>query len=95
MDIWGGSLDVEGSVPWEHDTIINVWSTTKTMSCLAALVLASRSQIDLDAPVAKYWPSSRPRVKPGSWFDMSCRIQQDSAPGTSRSRRRTCSPGKE
>ena len=56
VDLWGGTLDVAGAVPWEADTIINVFSTTKTMSCLSLLVLASRGLVDVDAPVARYWP---------------------------------------
>ena len=56
VDLWGGHLDVEGTTPWERDTIINVWSTTKTMSCLSLLVLASRGLVDVDAPVERYWP---------------------------------------
>jgi CubicO group peptidase (beta-lactamase class C family) len=43
-------------VPWERDTITNVWSTTKTMTSLAALVLVDRGELDPDAPVAAYWP---------------------------------------
>jgi CubicO group peptidase (beta-lactamase class C family) len=56
VDIWGGHQDVERTVPWERDTIINVWSTTKTMSFLCALMLADRGDLDLYAPVARYWP---------------------------------------
>ena len=56
VDLWGGTLDAAGTVPWEADTIINVFSTTKTMSCLSLLVLASRGLVDVDAPVARYWP---------------------------------------
>ncbi len=56
VDLWGGTLDVEGTTPWAEDTIINVYSTTKTMSCLALLVLASRGLVDVDAPVCRYWP---------------------------------------
>jgi CubicO group peptidase (beta-lactamase class C family) len=56
VDLWGGTLDVEGTTPWAEDTIINVFSTTKTMSCLSLLVLASRGQVDVDAPVYRYWP---------------------------------------
>ena len=56
VDLWGGTLDAEGTTPWQEDTIINVFSTTKTMSCLSLLVLASRGQVDVDAPVARYWP---------------------------------------
>ena len=56
VDLWGGTQDEAGTVPWEEDTIINVFSTTKTMTCLSALVLASRDLLDVDAPVATYWP---------------------------------------
>ena len=56
VDLWGGSLDVEGTTPWERDTITNVWSTTKTMAALCALLLADRGELDLHAPVARYWP---------------------------------------
>lgn len=56
IDIWGGYLDEEKTKPWQQDTIVNVYSTTKTMSFLCALVLADRGQIDFDANVADYWP---------------------------------------
>ena len=56
VDLWGGHLDRECKTPWQRDTIINVFSTTKTMSCLSLLVLAGRGLVDVDAPVAKYWP---------------------------------------
>jgi CubicO group peptidase (beta-lactamase class C family) len=56
VGLWGGHLDRAGTVSWERDTIINVWSTTKTMSCLSLLVLASRGLVDVDAPVERYWP---------------------------------------
>ena len=56
LDVYGGYRDAARTKPWEKDTIVNVWSTTKTIMNLAALVLADRGQLDLDAPVAKYWP---------------------------------------
>ncbi len=55
VDIWGGTIDDAGT-PWADDTIINVWSTTKTMTALTALLLADRGDLDLHAPVARYWP---------------------------------------
>jgi CubicO group peptidase (beta-lactamase class C family) len=55
VDIWGGMIDDTGT-PWAEDTIINVWSTTKTMTALCALILADQGDLDLHAPVAKYWP---------------------------------------
>ena len=56
VDLWGGTLDAEGTTPWAEDTLINVYSTTKTMSCLSLLVLVSRGLVDVDAPVCRYWP---------------------------------------
>ena len=55
-DLWGGYKDAKKTEPWEQDTITNVWSTTKTMVALSALILADRGDLDLDAPVARYWP---------------------------------------
>ena len=52
----GGHQDVERTTPWERDTIINVWSTTKTMAALSMLTLVGRGEVDVDAPVATYWP---------------------------------------
>jgi CubicO group peptidase (beta-lactamase class C family) len=56
VDIWGGHADAPRTVAWERDTIVNVWSTSKTMLALCALILADRGDLDLDAPVARYWP---------------------------------------
>jgi CubicO group peptidase (beta-lactamase class C family) len=55
VDVWGGTIDDDGT-PWAEDTIINVWSTTKTMTFLTALLLADRGELDFHAPVATYWP---------------------------------------
>jgi CubicO group peptidase (beta-lactamase class C family) len=56
VDLWGGYRDEERTQPWEQDTITNVWSTTKTVTSLAALMLADRGELDVDAPVSRYWP---------------------------------------
>lgn len=64
-DLWGGTLDREGTTPWKQDTIINVFSTTKTMCNLSALVLHDRGELDVDAPVAKYWPEFAQNGKEG------------------------------
>ncbi|MFP5322164.1 MAG: serine hydrolase domain-containing protein [Acidimicrobiia bacterium] len=64
-DFWGGFVDEARTRPWERDTIVNVWSTTKTMSALTALVLADRGLLDLDAPVATYWPEFAANGKDG------------------------------
>jgi len=56
VDLWGGYKDAKRTEPWEQDTITNVWSTTKTMVALTALIIADRGDLDLDEPVATYWP---------------------------------------
>jgi CubicO group peptidase (beta-lactamase class C family) len=65
VDLWGGWADEARTRPWEADTITNVWSTTKTMTALSALVLADRGAIDVDAPVATYWPEFAANGKEG------------------------------
>ena len=71
VDLWGGFRDPAGSVPWTADTITNVWSSTKTMTALCVLMLVDRGEVDVDAPVARYWPEfaaerqgGRPRPAP-------------------------------
>jgi CubicO group peptidase (beta-lactamase class C family) len=56
VDIWAGVADAETGKPWERDTIVNVYSTTKTMCALTALLLADRGELDFARPVAHYWP---------------------------------------
>jgi CubicO group peptidase (beta-lactamase class C family) len=56
VDIWGGYRDLDRTTPWTQDTIVNVWSTTKTVLSLAALLLVERGELDVHAPVADYWP---------------------------------------
>ena len=56
VDLWGGWANTDQTQPWERDTITNVWSSTKTMMALSALVLADRGELDVYAPVSKYWP---------------------------------------
>jgi CubicO group peptidase (beta-lactamase class C family) len=65
VDLWGGWADEARTVPWGENTIANVFSTTKAMTSLAALVLVDRGELDLDAPVARYWPEFATRGKAG------------------------------
>lgn len=65
VDLWGGWADIAKTRPWERDTIVNVWSTTKTMTALCALMLADRGRIDFAAPVAEYWPEFAQNGKQG------------------------------
>jgi CubicO group peptidase (beta-lactamase class C family) len=65
VDLWGGWADEARTVPWAEDTITCVFSTTKAMTSLAALVLVDRGELDLDANVAAYWPEFAARGKAG------------------------------
>jgi CubicO group peptidase (beta-lactamase class C family) len=56
VDLWAGHTDEARTKPWQADTLVNVWSTTKTPTALLAHLLVDRGQLDLDAPVARYWP---------------------------------------
>jgi CubicO group peptidase (beta-lactamase class C family) len=56
VDLWGGYRDEARTTPWTEDTIVNVWSTTKCVLSLAALMLVERGELDVDAPVGDYWP---------------------------------------
>ena len=56
VDLWGGHRDVARSQPWERDTVVNLWSTTKLLAALAALVLHDRGALSVDDRVATHWP---------------------------------------
>lgn len=56
VDLWGGWADEARSRPWTEDTIVNVYSVSKTMTAVTALLLADHGAIDFEAPVATYWP---------------------------------------
>ncbi|MEE2704431.1 MAG: serine hydrolase domain-containing protein [Myxococcota bacterium] len=56
VDLWAGFADEARTRAWEHDTLVNVYSTTKGMTALCALRLVEQGRLDLDAPVARYWP---------------------------------------
>jgi CubicO group peptidase (beta-lactamase class C family) len=56
VDIWGGHADSNRSQPWQEGTLVNLYSTTKTMTFLVCLMLADQGRLDFEAPVAKYWP---------------------------------------
>jgi len=56
VDLWAGHADAALSRPWRRDTIVNVFSTTKGMTAICAHRLADQGILDIEAPVAKYWP---------------------------------------
>ena len=56
IDLWGGHVDKAKTKPWTRDTLVNVYSTTKGLAATCAHRLVDQDKLDLDAPVAKYWP---------------------------------------
>ncbi|RDI68795.1 serine hydrolase domain-containing protein [Nocardia pseudobrasiliensis] len=56
LDLWGGHADPERTRPWAADTLVNVYSVTKTMTALSALLLIDRGELDVREKVAHYWP---------------------------------------
>jgi CubicO group peptidase (beta-lactamase class C family) len=56
VDIWAGWMDADRTRLWEHDTLVDVFSVGKAMAALCLLILVQRNQVELDAPVSRYWP---------------------------------------
>ena len=56
LDIWAGTADKDGQQPWHSDTILNLFSCTKTFTAVTVLQLVGEGKLELDAPVARYWP---------------------------------------
>ncbi len=56
VDVWGGLADRDAGRPWQRDTAALVFSSTKGVTAALIHLLAQRDQIELDAPVARYWP---------------------------------------
>jgi len=56
VDLWGGVADVEAGTTYAEDTLQLVFSTTKGATAACANLLAQRGELDIDAPVATYWP---------------------------------------
>jgi CubicO group peptidase (beta-lactamase class C family) len=56
VDLWGGYRDLERRAPWQEDTLVLVYSTTKGLAGMTVAVANSRGLIDYDEKVATYWP---------------------------------------
>jgi CubicO group peptidase (beta-lactamase class C family) len=56
VDLWGGYADAARTRRWQRDTIVNLYSVGKAISAVCALRLVDAGLLDLDAPVARYWP---------------------------------------
>ena len=56
VDLWAGPADKDGQEMWQEDTLLNLFSCTKTFAAVAVLQLVGEGKLELDAPVARYWP---------------------------------------
>jgi CubicO group peptidase (beta-lactamase class C family) len=56
VDLWGGFADRAGNRPWQRDTIVNMMSCSKAVTAMCIHLLVDRGQLDVNLPVATYWP---------------------------------------
>jgi CubicO group peptidase (beta-lactamase class C family) len=56
VDLWGGIADGGTGRPWRQETLQVIFSGTKGLVALCLLILVDRSELDMEAPVARYWP---------------------------------------
>ncbi|MDA5194402.1 serine hydrolase domain-containing protein [Govanella unica] len=64
-DLWGGIADPQSATPWDRDSIVCMMSVGKGMAALCLYRLIDRGAVDLDAPVACYWPDFAQNGKDG------------------------------
>ena len=82
VDLWGGTANTETDTPWTDETVSIVFSSTKGATAICAHVLASHGQLDLDAPVASYWPEFAQAGKENIQVKMLLNHQAGLAGGT-------------
>jgi len=56
VDLWAGVANPDEDRAWQEDTIVHVYSVTKAFAAVCLLRLIDDGAIELDAPVARYWP---------------------------------------
>ena len=56
VDLWAGLASRATQSPWRRDTIVNVYSASKGLAAVCAHRLVDQGKLDLDAPIARYWP---------------------------------------
>ena len=56
VNLWGGTADAKAQRPWQHDTLVSIFSGSKALTSTCIHLLADRGELDLDSPVADYWP---------------------------------------
>lgn len=69
VDLWGGLADEKSGAPWQEDTVVMTFSTTKGATALVANLLAQRGDLDVETPVAEYWPEFTAAGKAGVTVD--------------------------
>ena len=57
VDLWGGHMDGARTMPWRENTLCLMYSIAKSICALSVHILADEGRVDLDAPVAAYWPA--------------------------------------
>lgn len=65
VDLWGGFIDESHCTEWQRDTIVNLMSVAKGVASLCIHRLATQGRLDLDRPIADYWPEFGRRGKAG------------------------------
>jgi CubicO group peptidase (beta-lactamase class C family) len=65
VDLWGGAMSPDSERPWTRDSLVEVFSATKGLSATCLNVLIDRGELDIDAPVAHYWPEFAAKGKAG------------------------------
>ncbi len=63
VDLWGGFADLDQQRSWQQDTLVCCWSVSKSLCATLALMLVDQGRLDLDTPVAHYWPEFGARGK--------------------------------
>ena len=56
VDLWGGIRNKQTGEPWERDTMVLVYSTTKGLAAMTLALARSRGWLDYEQPVCRYWP---------------------------------------
>jgi CubicO group peptidase (beta-lactamase class C family) len=65
VDLWGGVRDARSGAPWEEDTLVVVFSTSKGLAAMTLALAHARGQLDYDERVAAYWPEFAAEGKDG------------------------------
>jgi CubicO group peptidase (beta-lactamase class C family) len=83
VDLWGGTRDYEMVQPWDSDTVVRVFSSSKVMVIIMVLMLVDRGLLDLDEPIATYWPEFARHGK-GSITSRQVLVHRSGLPGLGR-----------